>query len=118
MVYKEVNMEKRKPAQRSVSVQTNEQGTKISILISSVYYFLDFVFIMAERNCFRLVVIHNRQLLTYKKYETVKGAKIGFSRLYSYKVWKGGIKPNWSVFYNPTTEWLDERREIITKYTQ
>ena len=111
-------MGKRKPARRPVSLQTKVDSTKISILISSVYYFLDFVFIMAERDCFRLVVIHNRRLLTYKKYKTVKSAKIGFSRLYSHKAWKEGLKPNWSVFYNPTTEWLDERREIIKKYTQ
>ena len=93
-----------------------EDKIKISILISSVYYFLDYVFIMSEGDGFWLVVIHNKQCLTYKKYKTIKGARIAFTRYYNSKVWKAGIKPNWSVFYCPTVDWLEERREIISKH--
>ncbi|MCP5106159.1 MAG: hypothetical protein GY950_22425 [bacterium] len=92
------------------------EDLKISILISSIYFFLDFVFILSDGECLRLVVIHNKELLTFKKYKTVKGAKIGFYRQYRHKAWKGAIKPNWSVFYRPAAEWLRERWEVIGKY--
>lgn len=41
-------MEERKTGRRPESSQTVDVETKISILISSIYYFLDFVFIIAE----------------------------------------------------------------------
>jgi len=91
---------------------------QISILVTSIYYFLDFAFIISDENNFRLVVIHNGQLLTDKTYKTVKGAKIAFSRIYGYKVWSEKIKPNWSDFYNPTAEWLNDRLKTIRQYPQ
>lgn len=91
---------------------------QISILTTSIYYFLDFVFIITDGTNYRLVVIHNGQLLTDKTYKTVKGAKIAFSRIYGYKVWNEKIKPNWSDFYNPTAEWLNERWKTIRQYPQ
>lgn len=91
---------------------------QISILTTSIYYFLDFAFIISDGNCYRLVVIHNSQLLTDNTYKTLKGAKIAFSRIYGYKVWHERIKPNWSDFYNPTNEWLDERWKVIRQYPQ
>ncbi|MCU0288486.1 MAG: hypothetical protein MUF15_19085 [Acidobacteria bacterium] len=92
-----------------------DEDAKISILISSIYYFLDFVFIIWEVEGFRLVVMHNKQLITYRVYKTVKAAKIAFSRIYGSKAWRKGIKPSWSVFYHPGMEWLNERKAIIKK---
>lgn len=108
-------MGKGKMEHKPESSQTVDIEVKISILISSIYYFLDFVFIISEGGCFRLVVMHNKQLITYRTYKSVKAAKIAFSRLFAAKAWKEGIKPNWSVFYHPAVEWLKERREIINK---
>lgn len=90
---------------------------QISILVTSIYYFLDFAFIISDENNFRLVVIHNGQLLTDKTYKTVKGAKIAFFRIYGYKVWSEKIKPNWSDFYNPTAEWLNDQLKTIRQHT-
>ncbi len=108
-------MEKRKKGHRSESPQSVDVESKISILISSIYYFLDFVFIIAEGGGFRLVVMHNKKLLTYRTYKTVKAARIAFFKLYGAKAWKEGLKPYWSVFYHPAAKWLAERREIIDK---
>jgi len=108
-------MEKRKTVRRLESTQSVDGETKISILISSIYYFLDFVYIMAEGGCFRLVVMHNKQLLTYRTYKTLKAARAAFTRFYGAKAWKEGLKPNWSVFYQPAAKWLNERKEVIDK---
>lgn len=115
---KRIELGERKTKHRTESSQAIDLDTKISILISSIYYFLDFVFIISEENCFRLVVMHNKQLITNRTYKTVKAAKIAFSRLYGSKAWKEGLKPNWSVFYHPAVEWLNERKEIINKSFQ
>lgn len=108
-------MGKRKTGSQPESSQTADEEIKISILVSSVYYFLEFVFIIAEGGCFRLVVMHNNKLLTYKAFKSVKAARAGFTRLYGSKVWKEGLKPNWSLFYHPAAKWLDERRKVIDK---
>ena len=92
-----------------------KEKIKISTLVTSIYYSLDFVFIIFDGSNFHLVVIHKDQLLTYSTYDSVKGAKIAFSRLYSYKVWNDGIKPDWSSFYNPTPDWLNEQWKILKK---
>lgn len=115
---KDAKMEKRETGPGTESSQAIDLDTKISILISSIYYFLDFVFIISEGGCFRLVVMHNKQLITYRTYKTVKAAKIAFSRLFGSKAWKEGLKPNWSIFYHPAAEWLNERKEIINKFIQ
>jgi hypothetical protein len=108
-------MEKHKKGQQSQFSEIIDVDKEISILISSIYYFLDFVYIVAEEGCFRLVVMHNKKLLTYKTYKSVKDARIAFSKLYGAKIWKAGLKPNWSIFYHPAAKWLDERREVIKK---
>jgi hypothetical protein len=108
-------MEKRKTVRRLEATQSVAGETKISILISSIYYFLDFVFIITEGGCFRLVVIHNKKLLTNRAYKSVKAARAAFTRLYDEKAWKEDIKPNWSVFYRPDAKWLNERREVMNK---
>ena len=78
-------------------------------LKNNVYYFLETVFIRVERIGYRLVVIHNRRVRTNKCYSTLPGAKKGFSRMYSGKVWKKGIKPIWSKFYHPGSDWMDKQ---------
>ncbi len=94
-------------------IKSSRAEVQISILTTSIYYFLDFAFIISDGKRYRLVVIHNSQVLTDSTYKTVKGAKIAFSRIYNYKAWNERIKPNWSDFYNPTVEWLNERWKTI-----
>jgi hypothetical protein len=108
-------MEKQKAGRRPKSSLSVDVETKISMLVSSIYYFLDFVYIIAEGGGFRLVVMHNKELLTYRTFKTLSAARRAFSRLYGAKVWKEGLKPNWSVFYHPAAKWLDERKKVIDK---
>ncbi len=81
----------------------------ISILINSYYYFIDWVFILASDSRYRLVVNHQGELLTYKSYQTLKGARIAFAQMYKQMAWKKGIKANWSHFYKAESDWLIDK---------
>lgn len=88
------------------------ERTKISILSNAVYFFFHRVFIISDSNTYRLIAIHNDELLADESYKTAKGAKIAFLKLYWYRAWKEGVKPQWTDFYTPDTEWLKERFKI------
>jgi hypothetical protein len=91
--------------------QDEETKTKISRLINSIYYFIEFVFIIAENEGYRLVVIHQGELLTNQIYKTAKGARIAFLKFWGYRAWKEGVKPKWSIFYPPDAKWLKKIKE-------
>lgn len=93
----------------SVAQQQREEPIKVSMLINSIFYFLESVFIMTVEDGFRLVVIHHGYLLTDETYKTPKGAKIAFLKFWSYKAWEENVKPQWSHFYPPETKWLDKK---------
>ncbi len=90
-----------------------EQTLEISILINAIFYFIERVFIIKnpEREGCRLVVMQNRRVKVYEDYETVRGARIAFNRMFKRKAWKSGIKPDWSHFFDPDEQWLDEKLE-------
>jgi hypothetical protein len=87
-----------------------EEGM-ISVLSNSPYYFLDTVLVSYEKRKYRLLVIGNSHLYVDKNYNTPRGAKIAFSRIFHNKTWndemdeKKGIKQNWSPFYTPKPGW-------------
>ena len=91
--------------------QENETPIKISRLINSIYYFIECVFIAVEEEGYRLVVIHQGNLLTDQTYKTAKGAKIAFLKFWSYRVWQEGVKPKWSHFYPPDPKWLEKKTQ-------
>ena len=80
----------------------------ISMLINSVYYFIQCVFIMKTKNKYRLVVLHNGKVLYDSYYTTERGGKIAFGKLFKYKAWSEGINAEWSHFYDPDKDWLKE----------
>jgi hypothetical protein len=86
-----------------------EKVQAMSLLINSIYYFIECVFILSLPDCYRLVVLHNGRVLTDVCYETLRGAKIAFSKLYHHKAWAKGVKAQWSHFYRPDADWLDEK---------
>jgi hypothetical protein len=85
----------------------------ISMLINSVYYFIECVFILEFKDHYRLVALHNGKVLIDASYETLKGARIAFARLYGDKAWSEEIKAQWSHFYDPDTLWLEEKTKNI-----
>ncbi len=102
-----------KPILKNVPKVNLENKKEISILINSVYFFIEFVFILRFHDHYRLVVLHRRKVLTDARYRTLKGARIAFSRMFRRKSWKEGTKAQWSPFYNPDIEWLTEKTEWL-----
>ncbi len=95
---------------------SNEQIREISMLINSIYYFVQCGLILnvPKDKCYRLVVLHNGRVLTDSSYKTVRGAKIAFARMFQDKSWAEGVKPEWSHFYNPDISWLNLRtKEVV-----
>lgn len=81
----------------------------VSLLENSIYYFLECVFIEQKENTYRLVVTHQKHVLTDLSYQTIRGARIAFTKLYRNKAWKEGIKPMWSPFYQPDNVWWKKK---------
>jgi hypothetical protein len=93
-------------------LSTERGKRKISMLSNSIYYFLECVFIMTQNDHFRLIVIHNRRLLTDRSYKSERSARIAFSKIYGQKGWEKNLKPIWTQFYRPDGKWLKEKSEI------
>jgi hypothetical protein len=90
-----------------------EMPKTISLLINSIYYFLECVFILDLRDHYRLVVLHRGHVLTDSDYESIRGAKIAFAKLYRKKAWREGVKPELSILYDPEDGWLDDKTKDI-----
>jgi len=78
----------------------------ISILLSSIYYFLDYVFIIISDKDYRLLVIHNNRVLWDKNYKTVRGARISFAKRFKHMAYNLLKTNEWSHCYRPEKEWL------------
>jgi hypothetical protein len=83
-----------------------QREKRVSVLENSIYYFLECVFIEKREGKYRLVVTHQKHVLTDLLYDTTRGARIAFTKFYRDKAWKEGIKPIWSPFYQPDRVWI------------
>ncbi|UCH92735.1 MAG: hypothetical protein JSV88_20900 [Candidatus Aminicenantes bacterium] len=82
---------------------------EICILINSIFYFVSSVLIINKNGYYRLVAKHNGKLLIDKVYNTLRGAKIAFSKLFGHRSWIEDLKAEWSLFYKPDDQWLKKR---------
>lgn len=89
------------------------EKVSVSIMSNAIYYFFHRVFIITENNSYRLIAIHNGEILVDETYKTAKGAKIAFLKLYWYRAWQEGVRPHWTDFYTPDEEWLRERFKLV-----
>ena len=74
---------------------------RFSLLVNSVYFFIETVFILETPDGYRLIAIHQGKLLLDKTYKTPKGAKVAFLKFFAYKRWEDGVKAQWTPFYPP-----------------
>lgn len=96
---------------------TENQDAKISLLANSVYYYLGSVYlIMSAENKYRLVVLHNGQILFDEYYRCSRAARVAFSRLYGNRLWKKDIKPFWTPFFDPDVEFIDVYGKKVRKF--
>ena len=73
----------------------------ISELKNFFKYEIQHALILFYQDYYRLIVIHENELLTDSTYKTFKGAKIAFCRKFmnrAYKNWNRKVDPIWSEF--------------------
>ena len=97
--------------QQPTILQELNPGEKIfiSYLINSIYYFIQDVFIIKINSMYRLVARHNNIVLIDYYYDTVRGCRIAFQKFFKDKAWSEEVKAQWSHFYDPDKEWLEEK---------
>lgn len=86
---------------------------EICILINAAYYFINSVFIFNNNGRYQLVGEHNGRLLIDKPYNTLRGAKIAFSKLFGHRGWQEDTPAEWSCFYEPDGRWLDLKKKDL-----
>ena len=87
----------------------------ISMLINSIYYFIECVFILRSKNKYRLVVLQHSRVLLDTNYLTEKGCKIAFGKIFKARAWDERVTPLWSHFYDPDKDWLEEKERRLGK---
>ena len=90
-----------------------DEDFMISMLINSIYYFIDCVYIIQLKDKYRLVVLQRCTVLLDKYYPTERGCKIAFQKLFKDKAWSEEITANWSHFYDPDQQWLAEKQSRL-----
>jgi len=89
----------------------------ITSLTNSTLYFIENVFIIVKGNgkSYRLFVCHHNEVLADECYESLRGAKIAFSKLFQYKTFLNS-QPKWSPLYSPEKAWLDKMSKVCDEY--
>ena len=99
-----------KNQQQDIQQELNaEEKLVISMLINSVLYFIECVFIIRTKDKFRLVALHHGRVLFDRYYPTERGCKIAFHKLFKEKAWNEEVNADWSHFYGPDKLWLEEK---------
>jgi hypothetical protein len=104
------------PANREKGNPGNRE--KICALINFPDYYLQYTFIRAENNGYRLAVIHFGQVKTNECFPTMEAAKNAFASKYNGKSWNKDAVPRWTELYEPNLDWLDDKIQILKWDTQ
>ena len=108
-------MKKQEPSRQR---HKSKNEITISRLSNSIYYFLDYVFIIFSEKEYRLVILHHDLVIMDAYYNTLRGAKIAFAKFFSEKTWEENVQPQWSQTYQPDHDWLEEKLEILNRHSQ
>ncbi len=82
---------------------------EVSVLLNSVLYFIESVMVVRHHGRYRLLAIHRGQVMADSTYDSSKGAKIAFLRIFGYKAWNESLTPDWTAFYSPDQKWIKKR---------
>jgi len=93
-----------------VTMLEHEQKT-VSVLINAIFYFLENVYIVKSPGPlgYRLIAIHRGRVLADERYETARGARIAFARMFKHKSWKEDVHPQWTHFYDADNAWFTKK---------
>ena len=109
---REINPEQN--LQQTIQQELNPgEKPMISVLINSIHYFIDCVYILQTKDKFRLVALQHSRVLYDKYYATSKDCRIAFTKLFKDKAWGEEITPNWSHFYYPDIHWLGKKQRRL-----
>lgn len=101
-----------KPTTRPGPIHFNKK-VLISRLINSIYYSIGTCFIMTITNeVYRLLAIHGKKVLADRNYPTLRGARIAFKKQFKNLAWGDDVVAEWSHFYTPNRDWIDEMLSI------
>jgi len=97
------------PPENPFQINKKDIHGKIFSLSNTHHYFIHFAIILCLSKGYRLLVQDENSILTDKIFETLRGAKVAFHKLYSYRQYGNGCKPRWSHLYHPERQWLIDR---------
>jgi hypothetical protein len=86
---------------------------EISMLINSVHYFVDCAFIARLKNKYHLVAFFHSQVLFDKYYPTERGCRNAFQKMFKGKAWSEEVKADWTHYYPPDRDWLEEKQSYL-----
>ncbi len=92
----------------------SETPVEIASLLNANCYFLKSVFIINEENGFRLVVTLHGQIILFRHFKTLQGAKIAFGKIFGNRKWKKNLRTSWSSFYISDSGWV--KRKVSPLY--
>jgi hypothetical protein len=95
---------------------TPAKDLKISRLLNSIQFYLECTFIVHVDKGYRLIILHSGKVLMDTRYNTLRGAKIAFTKYFGRRAWQEDIKPMWSHAYHPDEAWVKQHSDIITNY--
>ena len=90
-----------------------EEKPMNTMLINSVYYFIQCVFILKIKGRYRLVALHDNKVLYDQYYTTLRGGRIAFQKLFKDNALSGEIKAEWSHLYYPDRQWLRKKCQYL-----
>jgi hypothetical protein len=88
---------------------------KISRLLNSIQFYLECAFIIHEEKGCCLIILHNGKVLMDTHYNTLRGAKIAFTKFFGRRAWQEDVKPSWSHAYHPDEAWMCEHFEVLKR---
>jgi len=105
-----------KPSSGSIPTYQGSQSLCITRLINSTFFSIDTCFILRDfhGSVYRLIAIHHC-LLADRNYPTLRGAKIAFKRTFRDFAWGEDVEAEWSHFYPPDQDWIQEMLSIADK---
>ena len=99
---------------------TPKPGNEIKIhrLLNSIYYFIDLIFIFPEGDRYRLAAIHHGRVYYDTIYESLRGAKIAFTKLFAERAWDEKVQAAWSHGYHPDQDWYEEQMKVLSNHKE
>jgi hypothetical protein len=82
---------------------------EICVLINSFCYFLECVFVHYGDNSYYLSVVHDKRVVIHKKYPSLRGAKIAFTRYFKARSYSDCIRAQWTHLFPTEGSWVQEK---------